>query len=166
MPTSLSYIDLPARDFSSWRPDAVFRYSQPGGWFGSAPAFQWQPRVLPTALRRRGSTARRTMSRREARFNGPFSCVKKKRELFRGPASTSQGLPNARCRFRSLQDWCRNVYRLPFPQRGQVDGRGCPRIRLLARSVEAFAVALGLTDPCTNAVGTETFSASAFKVLI
>ena len=143
----------------------MVRYGQPGGWIGSAPAFQWQPQVLPTTLIRRGSTARRTVSRREAKFNGPFGCVKKKRELFGGLCLRHRDCQMRVAASTALQDWCRNVDRLPFLQHGQVVGRGCPRIRLLAHSFEAFAVGLGPTDPCTSTVGTETFSASAFNGL-
>jgi len=96
LPTSLIYIVLSTRGYSPWRPDAVMSTTR-CELRSLPPDFQGPSRAHRTA-RKHAAFPGRPPSLRAIRFQGRPP-VKKKRELFPGPAPTSRGsfvLP--RCR--------------------------------------------------------------------
>ena len=171
MPTSLTYVILSARGFSPWRPAAdmgttlheiytplfqIFKGQRKRfGWHKTCATFSGRYPYL-----------------RANRFQGSHFSLKplnKKRQLSPKLAPTSLDsivLPHKqRSKPREGPNTalsvakCGNINPLPFRSQGDT-------VQTLSHFRTELTYRLGSTDPCSTAVHMETFSTSAFKVLI
>ena len=170
MPTSLTYVILSARGFSPWRPAAdmgttlheiytllsqIFKGQHKRfGWHKTCATFSGRYPYL-----------------RANRFQGSHFSLKplnKKRQLSPKLVPTSLGsivLPHKQRPKPESSNTalsvakCGNINPLPFRTKGDT-------VRTLSHFRTELTYSLGSTDPCSTAVHMETFSTSAFKVLI